>query len=515
MTLRNYLGLLVVAFVPLACATPVNEVPSTPTIPPTTGCEQLPTTTPGDTGLSIMPTAESASRCGSQPVTATIALSPLATPTPAVVNTGWLAFVSERDGYPVLYAVKSDGSGLTKLIDSLTGIGHPSWSPDGKKIAFHAYSPNDGAWDIFVMNSDGSGLINLTRHPAADFDPAWSPDGQRIAFVSSHDAQAEIYVMNADGSAQTRLTRNNIWQSDPAWSPDGRHIAFHAEEDGDPDIYLINADGTGQTQLTEDPAGDSSPAWSPDDTKITFVSDRDSDGDIFVMNADGSNPVNLTQDSAWDLAPAWSPDARKIAFVKLLSDGSGGIFLMGADGSDQIKLANTLEGDRYPVWYPAVDPGLAITLSFGPTVTAPPPTAEVLAQPGDEKRAQEALLNFFEFLHNEQYAEAAQLYGGDYTNVINNNPTLDPQDQTALLRNACTYHLQCLRVKNVVKVERISPGEYQFTVEFVNNAGVLFVLGPCCGADATQMPPQSQFVYAVVKGGDGRFRVMGLPVYVP
>lgn len=78
--------------------------------------------------------------------------------TPAPITLRWLIFVSYRDDYPVPYAMKEDGSGLTQLIDSLSGIGSPSWSPDGKKILFHAHSPYDGVWDIFVMNSDGSGL---------------------------------------------------------------------------------------------------------------------------------------------------------------------------------------------------------------------------------------------------------------------------------------------------------------------------------------------------------------------
>jgi len=72
-----------------------------------------------------------------------------------------------------------------------------------------------------------------------------------------------------------------------------------------------------------------------------------------------------------------------------------------------------------------------------------------------------------------------------------------------------------LRVRNVIEEKQISPFEYQFLVEFVTSDGSLFVRGPCCGASATDMPPQSQFVYTVVRDCEGTFRVRDLPVYVP
>jgi hypothetical protein len=56
---------------------------------------------------------------------------------------------------------------------------------------------------------------------------------------------------------------------------------------------------------------------------------------------------------------------------------------------------------------------------------------------------------------------------------------------------------------------------YVFQVEFNNPDGSLFVLGPCCGASETEMPPVSQFEYGVARNADGKFLVMELPPYVP
>src|SRR3989338_106820 len=61
--------------------------------------------------------------------------------------------------------------------------------------------------DIYIMNPDGSEQTNLTKSPGRDYAPSWSPDGRNIAFVSRRNGNNQIYVMNPDGSNQTNLTK--------------------------------------------------------------------------------------------------------------------------------------------------------------------------------------------------------------------------------------------------------------------------------------------------------------------
>jgi hypothetical protein len=130
-------------------------------------------------------------------------------------------------------------------------------------------------------------------------------------------------------------------------------------------------------------------------------------------------------------------------------------------------------------------------------------------------RARKTLVAFFDLLNQGQYAEADELYGGDYEVLIYYNPALDPGDHAALWRNACTINgAQCLPVR-VATLKEQSGDEYIFTVEFNNTDGTLFVLGPCCGATENEMPPVSEFEYRVQKAADERFVVLDPPVYVP
>lgn len=136
-------------------------------------------------------------------------------------------------------------------------------------------------------------------------------------------------------------------------------------------------------------------------------------------------------------------------------------------------------------------------------------------QSGETDQARQTLVAFFDLLHQGQYAEADELYGGDYEVLVYFNPTLAPEDHAALWRNACTINgAQCLPVRAATSKEQAGDVSI-FNVEFSNPDGTLFVLGPCCGATETEMPPVSQFEYRVQKAADGKFVVLDLPVYVP
>ena len=80
-------------------------------------------------------------------------------------------------------------------------------------------SNREGNREIYVMNADGSGLIRLTFQPGHDYQPSWSPDGKRIAFTAEYANNRDIYLMNADGSNMIRLTQHPAEDSDPNWSP--------------------------------------------------------------------------------------------------------------------------------------------------------------------------------------------------------------------------------------------------------------------------------------------------------
>ena len=240
------------------------------------------------------------------------------------------------------------------------------------QIAFS--STRDGNSEIYVMDADGNNQIRLTNHPEADSQPSWSPDGRRIAFVSNRNGGIiQIYVMDSNGK-NVKLLTNGILGSYPAWSPDGQTIAYNGREKDDwveeehSGIILIAPDGSNRRILAGDiPVADSEPAWSPDSQRIAFVSWReDWTGDIGVMDADGRNPKRLTHTPNNERHPAWSPDGSKIAFTTVLEEDFV-LSVMDADGTNQrILTEEVLDGRMQLIFHPAWSPdGRTIAYYFG------------------------------------------------------------------------------------------------------------------------------------------------------
>lgn len=223
-------------------------------------------------------------------------------------------------------------------------------------------SRRDGNPELYAMDADGGNRTRLTNHRADDLSPTWSPDGKKIAFVSNRNqGYLQIWVMDANGANPIRLT-DGFWDERPDWSPDGRKIAFESSRAGrNSEIYVMEADGRNQTRLTHDFGDNRDPTWSPDGRHIAYIGHWDIvSWNIHVIDSDGKNQRLLTK-KGWDQDPTWSPDSERIAFSGTDRNGPvWGIYTVDV-GSGAVKMISEIhrDGDYQPDWLNPV--GLSVS----------------------------------------------------------------------------------------------------------------------------------------------------------
>ena len=286
------------------------------------------------------------------------------------------------------------------------GLAVASWGQADGKIAFTSF--REGFGDVWIMNADGSAPVNLTqgRH-AHCVSLSWSPDGTKIAYLAfSKDSASvrvdysigDVWVMDADGgNSQQMGSLTNPRSDDLVWAEDGSLIYFIKYLTGRYEVFVVALDGSGSSLMDWREA-----AWivkgsldnrglSPDGTKLADVVLQDSEGDAYLylaIFAPGEVPQPSEQienllnridfrviplpDLPYQQAelesgqfrpatpgPTWSPDSMKIAFSADNEQGDQEVWVVDIDGSNLVNLTNGLGGD-YPAWQP-VSPSVTAT----------------------------------------------------------------------------------------------------------------------------------------------------------
>lgn len=257
---------------------------------------------------------------------------------------GQIAFSRSGASGSELYLMRPDGKRQRRL---LRGGAGPSWSRDGKRLAFERL--RQAPEGLAILTLAGRRVRTLTRQE--DARARWAPDGKRILF-QRRDPQSSVsalYLIGAKGKGLRKLADQGF---DAAWTPSASSIVFASPPGGQADLFTMRPDGRGKRRITQGPDADLQPDVSPNGRKIAFVRRHENNYDIYVVPTGGGSERRLTSATGQDLNPSWSPDGKRIAFACERSPGRFSICVMQANGTRQRKLTASAGNDFEPAWQP-------------------------------------------------------------------------------------------------------------------------------------------------------------------
>jgi TolB protein len=186
------------------------------------------------------------------------------------------------------------------------------------RIAYVAALNKNGKreYRLEVSDTDGYNARTLIRSPQPIMSPSWSPDGRSLAYVSFENRRSQVYVQPVfGGDDREQIAAFEGINSAPVWSPDGRSLALTLSRDGNADIYIMDLASKRVTRVTNTWAIDTEPAWMPDGKTLLFTSGRSGNPQIYRMTLPDGKPERLTFEGDYNASPVVSPDGRSVAMV--------------------------------------------------------------------------------------------------------------------------------------------------------------------------------------------------------
>jgi dipeptidyl aminopeptidase/acylaminoacyl peptidase len=247
-----------------------------------------------------------------------------------------IAFVSNMSGRNNLWLVPADGGWPVQLTVSDQRQASPAWSPDGKWIAYQSDYDGDEQWDIFLVSPKTGKVVNLTQtREIAELNPTWSPDGRYLAYEVKPKTSAayEIDVYDMVMREIKHITTNTPQDkrnSSPIWSKDGKFIVYTQEQAKGTDSNILIADvATGKSTLLTPHDGEqlfSATDISPDGKRLLLSSNANGYENAALLDIATTKIEWLTKDK-WEIrAGEFSPDGKRITFTANV-DGNEEIYL--------------------------------------------------------------------------------------------------------------------------------------------------------------------------------------------
>ncbi len=282
----------------------------------------------------------------------------------------WLAYFNydAKTDTTTIWVADSAGNQAPRLVSPPAGVktaDNLSWSADNRFLVYQDVQPNSNQRDIYRLDITTGEVVNLTADsPKFDTSPTWSPDGKWIAFVSDRTNQSKgsdsIWIMTPDGKQAKELTAQaGTWENTkPAWSLDGKQLAFYrwtvqknfAAPGAPAGLWVVNLADNKEQQIVDftDWLPSDAPVWSPDGKLLAFDYGNKDDTNVWVVPAQGGKPVQISKLPGGEKHISWSPDSKAFVFTNFQQDLLT-LYLAQPDHADPKPIFET-NGNGFGNW---------------------------------------------------------------------------------------------------------------------------------------------------------------------
>lgn len=243
----------------------------------------------------------------------------------------------------------ADGQRPINLLESAEPILSPTWSPDGRKVAYVSFESGRPA--IYTQTIATSERQKIASFRGLNGAPAWSPDGTRMALTLSRDGNPEIYVMDIATKELTRVTNHYAIDTEPRWLPDGSGLIFTSDRGGSAQIYRLTLADRSVKRLTFEGNYNGRGDISADGRYLAMVHRQAGQRFQIAVQDLQSQVLTIITQSAQDESPSFSPNGTQLVYATRRGK-LGELGIASVDGRFQVRLPARLGEVREPVWSP-------------------------------------------------------------------------------------------------------------------------------------------------------------------
>lgn len=253
-------------------------------------------------------------------------------------STRYILEVSDQDGY-----------NPRPLLTSTDPIMSPSWSPDGKKIAYVSFENNHSSIYIEEVATGMRKLVSSFN--GINGAPAWSRDGRKLALVLSKSGSPNIYVMDLASNHLTQLTNDFYINTEPSWSPDGKSIIFTSNRSGGVQIYQINLATRAISRVSYDGDYNARASFVPNGNQIVMLHRQSGLYNIGLLDLNTGSMLALGDPRTDNESPSVAPNGSMVLFGTIYS-GRSVLAMSSTDGRVHVRIPARNGEVQDPAWSP-------------------------------------------------------------------------------------------------------------------------------------------------------------------